>query len=105
VIYGGHGQANGLPVAIDLMTGRLLWERARGAGTGSAAVTAADGRLYLRQQGCGKALIAADPKEYRLISSFQIPKSGHPSWPHPVIADGKLYLREQDALHVYAIKR
>ena len=51
------------------------------------------------------ALIAADPKEYRLISSFQIPKSGHPSWPHPVIADGKLYLREQDSLYVYAIKR
>ena len=105
VIYGGHGQSNGLPVALDLMTGRMLWDRVRGPGTGSAAVTAADGRLYFRYQDGVMALIAADPKEYRLISSFQIPKSGHPSWPHPVIADGKLYLREQDALHVYSIKR
>jgi len=105
VIYGGHGQSNGLPVAIDLMTGRMLWERVRGAGTGSAAVTAADGHLYFRYESGTMALIATDPKQYRLVSSFPIPGVRKPSWSHPVIADGKLYLREQDALHVYSIKR
>jgi len=53
------------------------------------------------------ALIAADPKQYQLISTFKIPNSTttHPSWAHPVVSDGKLYLREQDFLNVYTIKR
>jgi outer membrane protein assembly factor BamB len=105
VVYGGHGQNNGFPFAMDLATGRMLWERARGAGAGSAAVTAADGRLYFRYQDGTMALIGADPKAYQLISSFPIPSVRNPSWSHPVIADGRLYLREQDALHVYSIKR
>jgi hypothetical protein len=53
------------------------------------------------------ALIATNPKEYQLISTFKIPNAtpAHPSWSHPVISDGKLYLREQDFLNVYSIKR
>lgn len=105
VLYGGHGHNNGLPVAVELATGRMLWERTRGAGTGSAAVTAAEGRLYFRYQSGTMALIAANPNNYQLLSSFTIPNVNNPSWSHPVIADGKLYLREQDALHAYSIKR
>jgi outer membrane protein assembly factor BamB len=104
VLYGGHGHNNGFPFAMDLATGRLLWERVRGAGTGSAAVTAADGHLYFRYQNGTMALIAANPTEYQLQSTFEIPHANL-SWSHPVIADGRLYLREQDALYAYAIKR
>ena len=105
VAYGGHGQSNGFPVALELATGRMLWERTRGAGSGSAAVTAADGHLYFRYQDGTMALIAANPKQYQLKSSFTIPNVRNPSWSHPVIAGGRLYLREQDALHAYNIKR
>jgi len=107
VLYGGHGQSNGFPVALEMATGKMLWPQIRGAGAGSAAVTAADGRLYFRYQDGTMALIAADPKQYQLISSFRIPNAtpDHPSWSHPVITDGKLYLREQDFLNVYSIKR
>src|SRR6185295_8093249 len=48
VLYGGHGQSNGFPVALEMATGKMLWPQVRGAGSGSAAVTAADGRLYFR---------------------------------------------------------
>jgi hypothetical protein len=51
------------------------------------------------------ALIAANPKAYQLKSSFAIPNVRNPSWSHPVISAGKLYLREQDSLYVYAITR
>jgi outer membrane protein assembly factor BamB len=106
VVYGGHGLNNGFPVAVDFATGRMLWPRVRGAGAGSAAVTGADGRLYFRYEDGTMALIAANPREYQLISTFKIPNSGgNPSWSHPVITDGKLYLREQDFLNVYSIKR
>ena len=60
VIYGGNGHDNGFPFALEMATGRMLWERARGAGTGSAAVTAADGQLYFRYQDGTMALIAAE---------------------------------------------
>jgi hypothetical protein len=43
VVYGGNGHNQGFPFALELMSGKMLWDRARGAGTGSAAVTAADG--------------------------------------------------------------
>ena len=107
VLYGGHGQSNGFPVAIEMATGKMLWDRVRGAGSGSASVTAADGRLYYHYEDGTMALIAAVPKQYQLISTFKIPNSTttHPSWAHPVVSDGKLYLREQDFLNVYTIKR
>lgn len=104
VVYGGHGQSNGYPFALELASGRMLWERARGAGTGSAAVTAADGHLYFRYQNGTMALIAVNPKAYELKSSFMIPNVREPSWSHPVVTDGKLFLREQDALYVYNIR-
>jgi outer membrane protein assembly factor BamB len=105
VLYGGHGQNNGFPIALDLASGKMLWGRARGAGNGSAAVTAADGMLYFRYESGVMALIEANPKAYTLKSSFQIPNVTMPSWSYPVITGGRLYLREQDALHVYNVKR
>ena len=104
VVYGGHGQSNGFPFALDLMSGRMLWDRTRGAGTGSAAVTAADGHLYFRYQDGTMALIAVNPKQYQQKSTFRIPTMG-PSWSHPVVTGGRLYLREQDALYAHNIKR
>lgn len=105
VVYGGNGHNNGFPFALELATGRMLWDRARGAGSGSAAVTAADGHLYFRYQDGTMALIAATPSAYQLKSSFTIPGVHNPSWSHPVVTDGKLFLREQDALHVYTIRK
>lgn len=103
-LYGGHGHNNGFPFALDLASGKMRWDRVRGAGTGSAAVTAADGHLYFRYQNGVMALIEANPARYILKSTFEIPNVRNPSWSHPVIAGGTLYLREQDALHAYAVK-
>ncbi len=105
VIYGGHGHNNGFPFALELATGRLLWGRTRGAGSGSAAVAAAERHLYFRYQDGTMALVAANPKQYELKGSFTIPNVRNPSWSHPVITGGRLYLREQDALFAYAIQR
>jgi outer membrane protein assembly factor BamB len=105
IVYGGNGHNNGFPFALELATGQMRWERTRGAGTGSAAVTAADGRLYFRYQDGTMALIPADPGNYAVTSTFTIPNVRNPSWSHPVISGGRLYLREQDALYAYAISR
>lgn len=103
-IYGGHGSNNGLPTCLDLQTGRIEWKR-RGPGSGSAAVTAADGHLYFKYQNGVIALAEADADEYRLKGSFELPGTGGDSWAHPVISNGRLYLREKDDLWVFDLKR
>ena len=47
------------------------------------------------------ALVEATPKGYNLKGKFKIASRNGKSWPHPVIAGKKLYLRDQDELHCY----
>ena len=82
-----------------------MWTRARNSGAGSAAVIAADGHLYFRYQNGVVLLVEATPAAYKETGSFEIPNPYTVSWPHPVVAGGRLYVREQDALHVYDVKR
>jgi len=50
-------------------------------------------------------LIEPSPKEYLERGRFEQPgRSGKPAWAHPVIANGKLYLRDQDLLLAYDIR-
>jgi hypothetical protein len=48
-------------------------------------------------------LIEASPEGYVERGSFMIPDVDKPSWPHPVVAGGRLYLREQDRLYAYDV--
>lgn len=92
--------------SADLMTGKIKegWQK-RGKGSGSVAITAADGHLYVRFQNGFIALVKADADEYKESGAFKIPHSGNaPSWAHPVITDGKLYLREGDHILCYDVK-
>ena len=107
-VYGGHGHNRGYPVSVELATGKIAWggegaDMSHG-GTGSAAVTAADGHLYFRYQNGRMVLIEATPSGLKVKGAFSIPGVEHPSWSHPVVAGGKLYLREQDTLYVYDVK-
>lgn len=102
-VYFGKGHNNGFPVCVNFETGEPAWAPGRGPGTGSAAIAYADGNLYFRYQNGVMALIEATPEKYTLKSKFQLPMYGRESWPHPVIADGRLYLRDQDVLMAYDI--
>ncbi len=103
-IYGGHGSNNGLPTCIEMKTGDVLWKR-RGPGSGSAAVISAEGRLYMRYSNGVVALVDASPEGYRLGGSFRLPGVRNDSWSHPSLANGRLYLRENDSLHVYDVRQ
>lgn len=102
-VFLGHGHNNGFPACVELMSGRSMWGQRRGPGSGSAAIIAADGHLYFRYQDGTMALIEANPEGYNLKGTFRIASVNRESWPHPVIADKKLYLRDQDQLHCYDI--
>ncbi len=104
-IYAGHGHNRGFPICIEFMTGKVVWGGdIRNGGTGSAAVTFADGNLYFRYQNGTMKLIEATSAGYKEKGSFEIP-GANLSWSHPVVIGGKLYLREQDHLYVYNVKQ
>ena len=51
------------------------------------------------------ALVKATPEEYTEVSTFKAPGSGErPSWAHPVVLDGRLYLRENDVILCYDVR-
>ena len=98
-----YGEGGGTLRCINFKTGKIAWEE-RSPGKGS--VTYADGHLFYRNEG-GKGtifLIEANPKEYVEKGRFDQPdRSKVNAWPHPVIANGKLYIRDQDVLLCYDI--
>ena len=102
-IYGGHGQNQGTPTCVELLTGKIVWQPKAPAG-GSAAVLFADGNLIFRYDSGLVALIEATPAEFRMKSRFKPAVNDGPGWPHPVICDGKLYLRSHDTLMCYDVR-
>ena len=102
-VYMGHGHNKAFPVCFELLTGRDMWRPGRGPGVGSAAVVCADDHLYFRYENGVMALIEATPDDYNLKGSFKIAINNGKSWPHPVISNGRLYLRDQDELICYDI--
>jgi outer membrane protein assembly factor BamB len=103
-IYGGHGHNEGHPRCIDARTGEHKWPERRSRHEGSAAVSYADGKLYFRYEDGTMVLIEANPDEPKIVGQFQIPRSGSPSWSHPAVVNGRLYLREQDKLYVHDVR-
>jgi outer membrane protein assembly factor BamB len=104
-IYGDRDD-RGTPWCADARTGDVVWQsRSSSGGSGSAAVTYADGHLYWRFQNGVVALVPATQEKFEEVSSFKIAMpSGEPSWPHPVVVDGRLYLRDQDTLWCYDVR-
>lgn len=109
VLVGDHlyGCADDQPIIFcaKLETGEIAWKE-RGSGKNSAAIAAADGHLYVRYQDGTVSLVKADPSRFEEVSSFSVPGSGdRPSWAHPVILDGRLYLREGDDILCYDVRQ
>ncbi len=106
-VYFGADHGQGFPACVEFKTGEKKYKEAKpaGGGGGSAAVAYADGMLYYRYQNGQMVLLEANPEEVKVAGSFKLPEqSGKAHWAHPVIANGKLYLRDQDKLHVYNVK-
>jgi len=97
-IYGNNGQGW---ACLDLPTGRQLWHE-RGVGKGSLCF--ADDMLYLFAESGGKmGLATCSPEGFEMRGSFSVAGSG-PSWAHPVVIGGRLYIRYDTNLYCYDVR-
>lgn len=106
-VYFGNAHNAGHPACVEFKTGEVVWKERKGAagGGGSGSVVYADGMLYYRYENAQVVLAEATPAGLKVAGSFKIPEaSGKPSWQHPVVANGRLYLRDQDKLHCFNVK-
>ncbi len=103
-IFGSTHQAqpNDSWGCVDWNTGKTLWT-AKWYSRGS--IVSADGMLYLYEEKSGHVAMAhPNPEKLDVVSEFQITKGEGPFWAHPVIRNGKLYIRHGDWLIVYLVK-
>ena len=96
-----YGFNNSILTCLEFATGKMMW-RHRSVGKGSLA--AADGKLYIVGEDLVVGLAEASPAGYREHGRFKIEDQGLPSWAHPAIADGRMYVRNQGTLASYDIR-
>ncbi|MGE3808636.1 MAG: PQQ-binding-like beta-propeller repeat protein [Gemmataceae bacterium] len=96
-LYGSGPQLT----CLEFKTGNEKWT----GRTGKGAVLYADGHLIYRNEGGDIYLVEANPDKFVEKSKFKQPeRTNRPAWPHPVIANGKLYIRDQGLLLCYDVK-
>ena len=87
---------------IDTQTGQTKYIAKE---LGGGPVIYADGLFYCYAEKDGEmALASGNPEQFSIISKFKVPLGTAQHWAHPVIADGKLYIRHNEALMIYDIK-
>jgi outer membrane protein assembly factor BamB len=103
-LYGTTAQAL---LCIEFATGKIKWEE---RALGAASLCAADGYLYLQGENGIVALVEASPDGYREKGRFTPPdrpsrsQQMEKSWTYPVVAQGRLMLRDHNVLWCYDIK-
>jgi outer membrane protein assembly factor BamB len=99
----GYSDSKGL-TCQNAETGASIWAEKSAIKKGS--VTYADGKLYFREEDTGDVvLVNAVPGGYEEKGRLKQPdRTSEKAWSHPVIANGKLYIRDQDLALCYDIR-
>ena len=96
-----YGFSSSILTAMRFDTGEVAW-RDRSVGKGSLVY--ADGNLYAFSENGVVGLIEATPTGYHENGRFRIQQDSLPTWTHPVVAGGRLYLRDQDTIYAYDVR-
>jgi outer membrane protein assembly factor BamB len=103
-----YGTIDGGLVAADWVTGKVNWQS---ASMGAGAILYAEGRLYIHSENGDVVLVEAAPDAYREKGRFTPPDKPkrargamEKAWPYPVLANGRLYIRDLDALWCYDVR-
>jgi outer membrane protein assembly factor BamB len=103
ILIGDHlyGFSSSVLTAMRFDTGEVAWKD-RSVGKGSLVF--ADGNLYAFSENGVVGLVEATPKGYVEKGRFRIQQGSLPTWTHPIVVGGRLYLRDQDTIYAYDVK-
>ena len=88
---------------MDASNGAVLYEAPELV---KGAPLYADRRLYALCEDGWMLLLEPGEKQFAVKGRFQLADArARDAWAHPVIAQGRLYLRYHDTLHCYSIAR
>jgi hypothetical protein len=114
-LVGGHiyGYSDGKGwVCQDVKSGDLVWQSQK---LGKGSMTYADGRLYCYTEAGGTAaLVEATTAGWKEDGRMERPRASslprpgpnrnNNVWTHPVVANGRLYLRDQELIFCFDVK-
>jgi len=103
ILIGDHlyGFSGGILTAMKFDTGEVAW---KDRSVGKGAVVFADGHLYALSENGVVGLVEATPTAYVEKGRFRIQQDSLPTWAHPVVAGGRLFIRDQDTIYAYDVK-
>jgi outer membrane protein assembly factor BamB len=100
-IYGSD-DSNKLWWCLDWKTGKEIYSEKI---TNKGNIIYADGMLYCYGDNGEIVLAQPLPDGFKKMSSFKVPYGANQHWAHPVIANGRLYVRHGSSLMVYDVRR
>ncbi len=110
----GHSDRSGW-TCQELKTGAKAWSNNDFLESKSGSLTSADNLLFLFTDEGEVGLVEANPAAFKKMGSFKLPETSKipatvptskdsKAWSHPVVANGRLYLRAHDLIFCYDVK-
>jgi outer membrane protein assembly factor BamB len=103
-VYGAaHNNYKGRNIwmCLDAGTGGVKWESTELV---QGSLLYADGRLYCLAEDGTMALVNATPERFEIVGQFRFVDAKRDAWAHPVVLDGRLYLRYHEELRCYDVR-
>jgi len=102
--YGGGGGGQSM-LCVDFKTGEIQWEE---RAFGPCSLLVADNRIYVHGDSGEVGLVELDANRYREKGRFTPPnppdRGQAKAWAYPVVANGRLYIRDQNSLWCYDVR-
>jgi outer membrane protein assembly factor BamB len=105
-LFGFDGMIGGARLkCVDFNTGKVKedWE-ATGMALGSGTILLADKYMIIQTEGGDLCLAEANPEEFHLVTRMKKVLSGNNNWATPALADGRLYLRDEQKVLCYDVR-
>ncbi len=100
-----YGSSSQSALCVEFKTGTVKWEE---RGIGPCSWLVADQRIYVHAESGDVVLLEPSAEGYREKGRFSPPnppkRGQEKAWAYPVVANGKLYIREQNSLWCYDVK-
>jgi len=112
--FSGRNEPDAVMRCVEFKTGKVMWEhdeRWRPYSTkqppvyGRGSFIMADGKLIALGEGGLLGLFKVSPEKAEEISRYQPPQLHYPCWAAPVLSEKRMYLRSEDRLLCFDLRR